>query len=100
VIELENHELNQRIASANEQGYGWPADDEIEAFKTRSRTLDQRIADFNASVAAFNASAERHSSDVKRFNHEVGRYNLMMAYPDGLDEDSVIQAKRGVRPRR
>lgn len=99
VIEVENHELNQRISRANEQGDGWPADDEIEAFKARSQTLDQRVADFNAYVATFNASAERHSIDVKRFNHEVGRYNLTMAYPDGLYKDSVIQAKQGVRPR-
>jgi len=98
-IEQENHELNQRISRANEQGYGWPADDEIEAFKARSRILDQRLADFNANVAAFNASVERHNADLKRFNHQVSRYNLIMAYPDGLDEDSLIQAKRGVRPR-
>ncbi len=92
-VERENDELNQRISSANEQGYGWPSDGEIEAFKDKSRVIDQRVADFNANVADFDASVERHNADSKRFNHNASRYNLMMAYPDGLDEESVIQPK-------
>ena len=54
--------------------------------------LNERIADFNASVSDFNARVTRHQVDLERFNREVSRYNLMMAYSDGLDESSTMQA--------
>jgi hypothetical protein len=87
------------MARSHEQGPGGPADNEIEDLKNRSRALDQRASEFNASLPDFNASVARHAADLERFNHEVSRYDLMMAYPDGLDEDSVVQAKNEVRPK-
>ena len=32
---------------------------------------------------------ERNHADAQRFNVNVSRYNLMMVYPDGLDEESI-----------
>ena len=45
-----------------------------------------RVADFNARVTRANA-------DAQQFNKEAERYNLMMSYPDGLDEESLVQAR-------
>jgi len=44
------------------------------------------LADFNTRVDDYNAA-------VLQFNRTVNRYNLMMAYPDGLNEESTIYAK-------
>jgi hypothetical protein len=51
-------------------------------------------------VVDFKARVARYNGDVTRFNLYVNRYNLMMAYPDGLDEESEIQPKSAVNQRR
>ena len=89
-------DLNQRISIGNAQGYGWPSDDEIESSKAKDRLLDQSVDDFNGRVADFKARVAKYNSDVTRFNRYVKRFNLMMAYPDGLDEESEIQPKSTV----
>lgn len=94
MMEQEHFKLNQRIALANEQGGGWPADEEIDSFKDKENALSQRVANFNAKVAVFNQSVANHRAAIKRYNYEARRYNLMMAYPDGLDEDSIIHPKK------
>ena len=96
----ELRDLNQRITIANDQGSGWPSDDEMESFKARGRLFDQRAADFNGRVASFQVRVADYNGDVSRFNRSVNRYNLMMAYPDGLDEESAIQPKSTVNPRK
>jgi hypothetical protein len=48
--------------------------------------LSRRGNDFNERVAAYNA-------DVIEFNRRTNRYNSMMSYPDGLDEESLVQQK-------
>lgn len=99
LVEQAHLELNQRIVLANEQGDGWPTDEEIDSFKEKGRMFSQRVANFNEEVAAFNKSVGSHSAGLKRYNYEARRYNLMMAYPDGLDEDSIIRPKgEEVRP--
>jgi hypothetical protein len=95
-FDRELRDLNQRISIGNEQGYGWPSDDEIESSKAKGRLLDQGVDDFNGRVADFTARVARYNGDVTRFNRYVNRYNLMMAYPDGLDEESTIPAKTPV----
>jgi len=97
VIEQETQGLYEPVSHSNEEGYDQPAADNVEG--SRRRALDQRIADFNARVNDFNASVTRHRSEVERFNQELDRYNLMMAYPDGLDENSTMEAKTEVRPK-
>ena len=88
-LNQEADQLNQRILQANEQGFGWPHDQEIEARNARALLQERRVAAFRASVAEFNATVERNHADVQRFNVNLSRYNLMMAYPDGLDDESI-----------
>jgi len=87
-------ELNERIVLANEQGSGWPADEEIDSFKDKERAFSQRVADFNAKVAVFNQSVADQRAGIKSYNYEARRYTLMVAYPDGLNEDSIIRPKK------
>jgi predicted SprT family Zn-dependent metalloprotease len=93
LLEQEYLEMNQRITLANQQGNSWPTDGEIEAFKDKGRIFDRQTANFNAEVTAFNKSIANHDARLKTFNYAVRRYNLMMAYPDGLDGDSIIQTE-------
>ena len=85
-LRRELDDLNARTASANGRGSGWPSDDEIKSFKSRQDLLRQRVADFNFAV-------ERRNADRVHFNLEANRFNLMMSYPDGLDEESVVRPK-------
>ena len=85
-LDRDSRELNQRISRANEQGFGWPPGDEIEAFKAREAVHHGRVADFNANV-------EGHNADLRSFNLKASSYNLMTAYPDGLDEESTVRVR-------
>jgi DNA-directed RNA polymerase subunit RPC12/RpoP len=85
-LNSQSADLNARIATANDQQSGWPSDQEIDSFKSRREALNQRADEYNVRV-------EEYSQNVARFNHEVNRFNLMMAYPDGLDEESAVQSK-------
>jgi hypothetical protein len=40
------------------------------------------------------AWAERARADAAAFNAQVERYNLMMSYPDGLDEQDQFANRR------
>ena len=92
LMEKERHELNQRIDLANERGYAWPSDDEIETVKGEIRKLKQRIENFRMTAATFNSSVTNYNAELAQYKNDVSHYNLMMAYPDGLDEDSTIPA--------
>ena len=85
-LDFQVKELNQRISAANRQGYGWPGEGEMESVKSNRDT-------FNRNVENYRDRVETYTADATRFNGQVNRYNLMMSYPDGLDEESV-QVKR------
>ncbi len=87
------HELNQRIAAANSQQGGGPSDAEISTANARRRAHAQKAAAFDARLADFNARIQSYNAAVGEFNRAVGRYNLMIAYPDGLDEENALHAK-------
>jgi hypothetical protein len=60
------------------------------------------IAAVTAQRDAYNQQAieatdrtERYRADLERFNHEVARYNLMLVYPDGLDEAALLRPRNG-----
>jgi len=89
-LDREVQELNERISSANQQGYGWPSDDEVESVESSRDLFNQRAVEFNARV-------EEYDGGQARFNHRVNSYNLMMSYPDGLDEESAIRPRPAVR---
>ena len=82
----EMNDLNERIRAANGKGSGWPSREEIAAVEARGRAFADRLAAFNAQVAKVGA-------DVEAFNREAERFNLMMSFPDGLDEESLVGAK-------
>jgi Asp-tRNA(Asn)/Glu-tRNA(Gln) amidotransferase A subunit family amidase len=48
----------------------------------------QRAA-YNDRAARANERADRYRAAVDAFNREIERYNLMVSYPDGLDEDQL-----------
>ncbi|HVW06845.1 MAG TPA: SprT-like domain-containing protein [Vicinamibacterales bacterium] len=50
---------------------------------------------FNARVTAIRARANDARVALAEFNRQVERYNLMLVYPDGLDEASLVTAKDG-----
>lgn len=76
-------------------------DREIAQFNARAsrpaaeaKDLEARRQRFNQRVLEANERLQRDRDDLALFNREVGRYNLMMAYPDGLDEQSVMPKKK------
>jgi predicted SprT family Zn-dependent metalloprotease len=79
-------DLNARMTTANAQGHGWPSQDEVNAVASRRDDYNRRAVDANERIA-------RDRTDVEHFNREVARYNLMLVYPDGLDEKSVMKAR-------
>jgi hypothetical protein len=54
----------------------------VDEFNSRRQAYDDR-------VDRANRRAERGRADVAAFNRQVERYRLMMAYPDGLDSESL-----------
>jgi hypothetical protein len=79
--------LNARTEAANQQASGGPSAGEIEQAKSRRGELQRRISFFNERATTANA-------DGKKFNEEVSRYNSMMAYPDGLGEETLVRRKQ------
>jgi hypothetical protein len=83
--------LNARITAANAEGRGWPEAAEVSDLEARRARFNERLADSNARI-------ERDRDDLAHFNEEVARYNLMMSYPDGLDEESLMRSKPAPPP--
>ena len=88
-------------ADATIRQTGAELDRDISAFNARAdrpvaeaQALEDRRRAFNELVLETNFRLERDRDQLARFNREVARYNLMMAYPDGLDESSHIAAKK------
>jgi hypothetical protein len=79
---------------------GADLDRDIAAFNARAErpaaeaeVLEGRRTAFNQRVLEANDRLQRDRDDLAQFNREVNRYNLMMAYPDGLDEASLVPVK-------
>lgn len=90
-VERAVSDLNARIGQANVQRGGWPPDEDAAAVTAKRDAYNQRAIDANARV-------ERHRLDHEYFNREVARYNLMLVYPDGVDQEQLVRP-RGVPPR-
>ena len=88
--EEEVRQINARIADANRHQSGGPSQEEIRAVQAKSDLLNQRASDFNAQAA-------RNRDARDEFNRRALRYNLMMSYPDGLDEESVVKQQEAAR---
>lgn len=85
------NDLNARTEKANREQAGWPSAAEHDAVKRRSDAFNQR-------VIAYNERVKRLNDDIAAFNGESNRYNLMMAYPDGLDEETHVERKSTASP--
>ncbi len=79
-------EINARVSAGNAQGSGWPSQSEIAAANARRDAYNQQVIEANERV-------QRDRADLEHFNREVARYNLMLVYPDGLDERALLKPK-------
>ena len=87
-IERDRHEverliadINARASAANGQG-GGPTESELASATARRLAYNDRATDANSRSA-------RDRADLEHFNAEVARYNLMLVYPDGVDEHAM-----------
>ncbi|MEZ5316651.1 MAG: SprT-like domain-containing protein [Vicinamibacterales bacterium] len=87
-LERDVADLNARVAAANSQGAAPPTAAEIEALNARRDAYNRRAEEANARLA-------RDREAVAGFNRQVDRYNLMLSYPDGVDEDELVQPRAG-----
>ncbi|MBI5595271.1 MAG: SprT-like domain-containing protein [Elusimicrobia bacterium] len=80
--------LNSRIQTANERGEGWPSQEEMD--RTTARR-DLRVTQYNGLIESRNGA-------IGEFNLKAERYNLILAYPDGRDEERVAAMKDAPEP--
>jgi hypothetical protein len=85
-VERELGDLNARVTAANAEGRGWPDARDVSAVQSRRDAYNQRATDANVRT-------ERDKTDLAVFNGQVMRYNLMLSYPDGLDEQALVKPK-------
>jgi hypothetical protein len=57
--------------------------------------LTARRDAYNQEAVEARERTDRYRVDLERFNHEVARYNLMLVYPDGLDEAALLHPRAG-----
>jgi len=88
-ITAERASLEAEMASARGAAQGPDATSTSDA----AQDFEARRNQFNQLVLETNTRLERGREALAHFNAEVARYNLMMAYPDGMDEDAVVPAK-------
>ena len=85
-VERALEDLNTRVSTANTQGRGWPSDAEIAMVTSRRDAYNQRALEASDQF-------DRDRASLEYFNREVERYNLMLVYPDGLDERPTVTPK-------
>ena len=49
------------------------------------------VTDLQNRIDLFNADIQRFNGDAARLNRQIEEYNLMVAYPDGLDRERLVQ---------
>jgi hypothetical protein len=90
-IEREKAEIERALADVDQRASstqvpGRASDDEVAALTARRDA-------YNARATAANDRLERDRADLAHFNAEVTRYNLMLVYPDGLDQSAAVKPK-------
>lgn len=84
-LALETREIESSLSELTArrgpgEGAGGPAEDPaVVAWRNRRDAHNRRVEEFRA-------RSERLRTELGAFNEKVERYNLMVAYPDGLDE--------------
>ncbi len=79
-------DLNARIAAAAAAGVPGPSQREVDAVNLRREAYNHRVVETNDRAA-------RDRADLAHFNQQVERYNLMVLYPDGMDEEDVVKPR-------
>lgn len=95
-IERQKADVEQAIADYNSRGDAGTASTSSsnltnEAINALREAYNQRAIDANA-------RAEQDKADLEHFNQEVARYNLMLVYPDGVDEHARVAPKTTTPP--
>jgi hypothetical protein len=85
-LEADVAAVNARIAAAAHAGASPPSADDIQTVEDRRQRFNQLVIDTNTRI-------ERGRAALAHFNDEVARYNLMLVYPDGVDEESPLPAR-------
>jgi|SoiMethySBSTD1v2_1073268.scaffolds.fasta_scaffold10298_2 hypothetical protein len=86
-------EFTARLSAPEGPGVSRPTQAEADALRARTDAFNERVTDTNTRLA-------RNREDLLLFNKEVARYNLMIAYPDGLDDEAPAVAAKPTTPRR
>jgi phage FluMu protein Com len=83
-------DYNTRVAAAKAAGATVPDD---------QSDVNSRLDAYNRRANDANARLAQDRADLEHFNQEVARYNLMLVYPDGLDESAAVKPKPTPTPR-
>jgi hypothetical protein len=79
-------DYNVRVAAAKAAGTTSLPDETIAEVNSRLDAYNRRANETNARLA-------KDRADLEHFNQEVQRYNLMLVYPDGLDQTAAMKPK-------
>ncbi len=79
-------EANAKAAASVTAGTGGLTKEQVDALNADREAYNQRAAEANQRL-------DRDRADLEHFNQEVARYNLMLVYPDGLDEHALVKPK-------
>jgi hypothetical protein len=88
-IERERGEIEQAFAEINSRGpTGGPAPtrEEVDALNARRDAYNRRVEQANV-------RAQLGRKALAEFNRQVERYNLMLVYPDGVDEEELFKPR-------
>jgi len=80
-------DFNARVAAAKAAGAAAVPDDQMAAVNSQLDAYNKRANEANARLA-------QDRADLEHFNQEVARYNLMLVYPDGLDQSAAMKPKQ------
>ena len=72
-------------------------DDDEEPTEGEVAAVTAKRDAYNGRASSMNDRAERDRADLEHFNREIARYNLMLVYPDGLDEAALKAPKHVAR---
>ncbi len=84
-IERQRADVEQAIADLNAK----PED----STGAKAALIEKLRTEYNERAIDANARNEQDRADFEHFNQEVARYNLMLVYPDGLDQSSRLSPK-------
>ncbi len=82
-LERDLADHNARVEAANTEGRSGPTAAEAQALDVRRQAFNQRVTEANRRL-------EDGRRALAHFNAEVKRYNLMLVYPDGLDDAPMV----------